>query len=134
MITGASLGIGFAIAERLMDEGCEVRLVARDAARLEAACAKLAPRHRGEIRLVAADLADVDDAKRAFPLLEGADILVNSAGAVPRGTVLAPRVLCERYGVHSRRRDAIPGVMPIRRRYPDQMNIVPGSSPSVTRP
>ena len=88
VITGASRGIGFAIAERLMDEGCEVRLVARDAARLEAARAKLAPRHSGEIRLVAADLAEVDDAKRVFPLLEGADILVNSAGAVPRGTVL----------------------------------------------
>ena len=31
LITGASKGIGFGIAKKLLAEGCEVKLVARDA-------------------------------------------------------------------------------------------------------
>ncbi len=89
LITGGSRGIGFAIARRLAAEGCEVRLVARDAAALEAARARLLAAGRAGVPVTvhAADLGDPAQLQSVFPLLRDADILVNSAGAVPRGTV-----------------------------------------------
>ena len=44
LITGGSKGIGRAAAEVLADEGCDVTLVARDAAVLEAAAAAIRAR------------------------------------------------------------------------------------------
>ena len=87
LITGGSRGIGFAIASRLAAEGCETRLVARDAAALDAARARILAGHRGKVSVHAADLGDPEQLQSVFPLLQDVDILVNSAGAVPRGTV-----------------------------------------------
>ena len=42
LVTGASKGIGLGIAKRLVNEGCHVRLVARNESDLQAAQAKLA--------------------------------------------------------------------------------------------
>ncbi len=89
LVTGASKGIGFAIAQRLLAEGCKVKLVARDAANLEQARVALVGGQRGvEVTAHAADLGDRVHLERVFPLLADVDILVNSAGAVPRGTLL----------------------------------------------
>lgn len=91
LVTGGSRGIGFAIASRLAAEGCEVRLVARDAAALEAARVRILAARRAEVSVPvtvhAADLGDPRQLQGVFPLLQDVDILVNSAGAVPRGTV-----------------------------------------------
>jgi NAD(P)-dependent dehydrogenase (short-subunit alcohol dehydrogenase family) len=79
VVTGASSGIGFAIAEAMGEAGARVVLVGRDTERLEA-CAERLPEHR----VVAVDLtADdapgriVDAALEAFGAL---NILVHSAG------------------------------------------------------
>jgi 3-oxoacyl-[acyl-carrier protein] reductase len=88
LVTGGSRGIGFAIARRLAAEGCEVRLVARDAKALEAAKARLlAAGCTVPVTIHAAELGDPAQLESVYPLLQDVDILVNSAGAVPRGTV-----------------------------------------------
>lgn len=82
MVTGASSGIGRAVAEAFADEGGSVFLVARtsDADDLDAVVAKL-----GEP--ASAFVADVGDRSTADPLiaeavarLAGVDVLVNNAG------------------------------------------------------
>ncbi len=55
-MTGASRGLGAAIAARLADEGCALVLLARDAAALESVAARL--RARVAVTLAAVDLAD----------------------------------------------------------------------------
>ena len=83
MVTGASRGIGLAIAHRLGQMGARVALCARDAKALEQTAAGL--RREGiETLAVAADLtrageitALVERVRSAFGLL---DILVNNAG------------------------------------------------------
>ena len=47
VVTGASGGIGEAIADALLGQGAEGVVVARPGDRLEAACARLRLRHRG---------------------------------------------------------------------------------------
>jgi len=88
LVTGGSRGIGFAIADRLIAEGCTVLLVARDAARLAAAAEKLNARHGLLPRVHAADLSSTAGVESVYALLDGVDVLVNSAGDVPRGGLL----------------------------------------------
>jgi 3-oxoacyl-[acyl-carrier protein] reductase len=88
LVTGGSRGIGYAIADRLAAEGCSVRLVARDAARLAEAAAKLKARHGSAPQVHAVDLGSSAAVETVYPLLDGVDVLVNSAGDVPRGGVL----------------------------------------------
>jgi hypothetical protein len=88
LITGGSKGIGRAAAEIFAAEGCDLVLVARDPAALEAARAAIAARSNVRIDTVPADLADsatVDRLARDFPDI---DILVNNAGAIPGGSLL----------------------------------------------
>ena len=58
LVTGASKGIGRACAEALAEEGCDVVLVARTEADLEAARAGIAGEHNVAVRYYALDLAD----------------------------------------------------------------------------
>lgn len=84
LVTGASRGIGRAVALALIDGGARVALVARDAAALEAVVAST--RGQGGHAAIAADLEDLDGveavADRAAEALGGLDGLVNNAGVV----------------------------------------------------
>ena len=85
LVTGASLGIGRAIADELLGRGADVLMVARDAGVLEATVAELAEVHPGrEVRSCAADVADAEQRREIFDwvedLGEGLNILVNNAG------------------------------------------------------
>nr|WP_314075291.1 SDR family oxidoreductase [uncultured Roseococcus sp.] len=88
LVSGASRGIGLAIAKRLAASGAQVALVARSAEALEEEAAKL----RGAIA-IAADLRDAASCAKAVgetvARLGKLDIFVHSAGATQRGDFLA---------------------------------------------
>ena len=84
LVSGASKGIGLAIAERLAAEGFRVMLVARSAGLIEAAAARLpgAAAFAADLRDPATAAAAVEATVAAFGRL---DLLVNCAGATQRG-------------------------------------------------
>ena len=83
LVTGASAGIGTALARELAGKGAKLILTARRKDRLEALAAELAAKGT-EVRIVVADLNDPAAPEQIFAATEGAglivDILVNNAG------------------------------------------------------
>lgn len=87
LVTGASKGIGRATARMLAAEGCDLVLVARTAADLEAARDEIRAQHNVAVTVAPLDLSQGDAAgalARDFPDIE---ILVNNAGAIPGGNL-----------------------------------------------
>jgi NAD(P)-dependent dehydrogenase (short-subunit alcohol dehydrogenase family) len=87
VVTGASRGIGYAVADALAAEGADVALVARDPAALDIA-AGLISRHGHRVLALPADTTD-DEAVRAMIAatvagLGGVDILINAAAQPAR--------------------------------------------------
>jgi NAD(P)-dependent dehydrogenase (short-subunit alcohol dehydrogenase family) len=87
LISGASKGIGRACAEVLAEEGCDVTLVSRTAADLEAARAAIAGKHNVAVKVFAFDLSDSRNVDRLAAECPDTDILVNNAGAIPGGNI-----------------------------------------------
>ena len=87
LVTGASKGIGLACAERLAAEGCDVAIVARTAADLEAARTRIAAKRNVAVKTFAHDLSDSRNVDRLAEACADIDILVNNAGAIPGGTI-----------------------------------------------
>ena len=91
LVTGASLGIGRAIAAELAAEGVSVAMVARDAQRLRAAAQAIAGETGARTVPLAADLTDPAQLEHAMREAQDAlghvDILVNNAGATPMGRI-----------------------------------------------
>ncbi len=88
LITGGSKGIGRATAELLAAEGCNLILVARTAADLDAAKAAIVRKANVRVDTVATDLsvgANVARLAKDFPAV---DIVVNNAGAIPGGNLV----------------------------------------------
>lgn len=89
LVTGASRGIGRAIALELATKGCHVAMTARDQAKLDGVAAEI--RNRGgsattyplDLRPVEAANALANKVSRDLGRI---DILVNNAGAVKRGS------------------------------------------------
>jgi NAD(P)-dependent dehydrogenase (short-subunit alcohol dehydrogenase family) len=79
LVTGATAGIGRAVAVRLAENGAEVVVHGRDARRGAELVDEIAQRG-GRARFVAADLADADDVERLAAEAGEVDILVNNAG------------------------------------------------------
>lgn len=87
VVTGASKGIGRAVAEGLAAEGCHLHLVARSADALAGAADAIRSRHQVTVATHALDLAARGTADRLADLCGDADILVNNAGAIPGGSL-----------------------------------------------
>ncbi len=94
IVTGASRGIGFAVARMLAARGAGVVMVARDAARLAGAAAELAAQTGSPCLTVAGDASDgavarmaVDTALAEFGRI---DVLANIAGKSLTDPMFAP--------------------------------------------
>src|SRR3990170_331502 len=87
LITGASKGIGYSIAQFLAAEGCPLHLVARSQPDLEAARERIGRQHGVPVAVYPMNLAERGRAKELAAKCSGIDILVNNAGSIPRGTV-----------------------------------------------
>jgi len=86
LVTGASSGIGRAVAHTLAELGAEVVLHGRDEARGETLVAELAALGRSA-RFISADLSDADETLQLAASAGEVDILVNNAGVYSfRGT------------------------------------------------
>lgn len=79
LVTGATAGIGYAIATSLAAQGAEVVVHGRSAER-GAKTVQDIENAGGKARFVAADLSDADDVRRLADEAGDVDILVNNAG------------------------------------------------------
>lgn len=90
LVTGASRGLGYAVALGLAREGCRVAVNSRDKARISAAAARIAAETGSQAVALAGDLSDPSVAARlveeAVGALGGLDLLVTNAGGPPAGT------------------------------------------------
>ncbi len=93
LVTGASSGIGAALARELAGRGAKLILTARRRERLEALAAELSAKGT-ETRIVVADLNDPAAPQQIYDATEGAgiavDILVNNAGLGQYGAFHLP--------------------------------------------
>jgi NAD(P)-dependent dehydrogenase (short-subunit alcohol dehydrogenase family) len=85
VVTGASRGIGLAVARTLVEEGVRVALVARDATALRRAAAELGERAVIAVCDTGADASVTEMAAQVTAELGGVDILVNSAAQANTG-------------------------------------------------
>lgn len=94
LVTGASAGIGAAIARELANHGARLILTARRRERLEGLAEELAAKGT-ETRIVVADLTDPAAPQQIYDMTEGAglevDILINNAGLGQYGAFSANR-------------------------------------------
>jgi uncharacterized protein len=90
LVTGASAGIGVALARELARCGAKLILTARRKERMETLAAELTARGT-EVRIVTADLMDPEAPQAIFDATEGAgltvDVLINNAGLGQYGYV-----------------------------------------------
>jgi NADP-dependent 3-hydroxy acid dehydrogenase YdfG len=80
LVTGASGGIGDAIAVALAESGAELVVAGRDRERLASVAARA-----GGARAVAGDLTCVEDSEALGKVADGVDLLVHCAGLYGRG-------------------------------------------------
>jgi len=106
LVTGASRGIGKAIALQLAEDGYDLALVGRDTAALEQTLSELP----GNVRKVCivADLAQIESAKQivdeTIRQFGGLDLLVNCAGLSHKGsfTTVTPQQWDRIFAVNAR--------------------------------
>jgi NAD(P)-dependent dehydrogenase (short-subunit alcohol dehydrogenase family) len=88
LITGGSRGIGFACAMAFAAEGCAVHIASRSKESLEKARETIRGRHNVPVEIHPADFSRGDTVRGVVEAVGHADVLVNNAGAIPRGDIL----------------------------------------------
>jgi NAD(P)-dependent dehydrogenase (short-subunit alcohol dehydrogenase family) len=83
-VTGGSRGLGFAIAQALLERGAKVAIISRNDADVKAAAARLDSGSSANVLPIVADVTDDESVKAALKQAHGwqsrLDILVNNAG------------------------------------------------------
>ena len=85
LITGASRGIGAAMARAFASEGCDLHLVARTGEDLDATSRSIEEDFAVPVTQHLADVSVGESVKHLVALSGTADVLVNNAGAIPPG-------------------------------------------------
>ncbi|MHA0986102.1 SDR family NAD(P)-dependent oxidoreductase [Enterobacter ludwigii] len=81
LVTGATAGIGLAIARTLAREGVAVTITGRDHAKLQKALADItAAQPQAQVTAIVADLASAEGAKALIAACPDTDILINNLG------------------------------------------------------
>lgn len=123
VITGASKGIGAAIAEKLASEGCDVFLIARSEDHLKRTCSSiLSAGNTVSCSYHTADLSDISQAQASGKIVLETfgvpDILINNAGQfIPGSLYNEPPGTMETmmntnfYSAYHLTRELIPGMM-----------------------
>lgn len=88
LISGASKGIGRAVADEFAREGCALVLVSRTTADLERARSEILAHSDVPITIHAADLSRAEAIQAVVDKCGEIDILINNAGAIPKGSLL----------------------------------------------
>jgi 3-oxoacyl-[acyl-carrier protein] reductase len=92
IVTGASRGLGYSIAERLAKAGAKVHLIARNQAGVEEAAAKIAASTGAATKAWSADVGDSESLSAAFSAIlkdsPTVEILVNNAGITRDGLLM----------------------------------------------
>lgn len=87
LITGASKGIGKAIAESMAKEGCNLILTARSSDKLNELKIDLQKKYNISVEVIAKDLAKKNAVEEVSAFCGNIDILINNAGAIPPGSI-----------------------------------------------
>jgi NAD(P)-dependent dehydrogenase (short-subunit alcohol dehydrogenase family) len=87
LVTGASKGIGFVIAEHLAAEGVHLHLAARGDKEMKELADKLTKQHGVDITVHRCDLGQTSELEKLGVACNDVDILVNNAGDIPPGTL-----------------------------------------------
>ncbi len=89
LITGASQGLGFATAQGLTAEGCNVTISSRDPEKLSTAARNLEGEAKSKVVAIPGDVTDPAFAqkliRKTVEALGGLDLLVTNAGGPPAG-------------------------------------------------
>lgn len=88
LVTGASKGIGLAIAQVLAEEGCNLHLAARSGEELERVRLAIGQTSGVAVSVHALDLSQAAAIHELAGRCGEVDILVNNAGAIPGGRLL----------------------------------------------
>lgn len=89
VVTGATSGIGVAVAQGLVDDGASVTIVGRDEGRCLRTVAQLRRRRPGaEVDSIVADLASIEETRRVVAEYcrrsDRLDVLINNAAAISK--------------------------------------------------
>ena len=87
LVTGASKGIGLAVARCFAAEGVNLVLAARSKDALEKNAAELREKYKVKVAAMALDLSDQAAREELVAAYPDVDILINNAGAIPGGTI-----------------------------------------------
>lgn len=87
LITGASKGIGLAVARTFAAEGCHLHLAARNGPAMEEAKAALEAEYGVRVTVHALDLSSTAAMETLAAEAGAIDILVNNAGDIPAGSI-----------------------------------------------